>query len=80
MNKKSQFISYDLSANQNKGRWLSGRKRQTVNLLGNSRWFEPNSSHTILYKCYPKENCCLKINIRCFSNTNPSMIREPMVK
>ena len=30
-----------------KGRWLSGRKRQTVNLLGNSHWFEPNSSHLI---------------------------------
>merc|ERR1712032_32227 len=26
------------------GKWLSGRKRQTVNLLGNSRWFEPNLS------------------------------------
>merc|ERR1712134_144489 len=27
------------------GKWLSGRKRQTVNLLGNSRWFESNLSH-----------------------------------
>nr|YP_010049558.1 hypothetical protein J6674_mgp26 [Strombidium cf. sulcatum]QPL15963.1 hypothetical protein [Strombidium cf. sulcatum] len=41
----------------NGGRWLSGRKRQTVNLLGNPRWFESNSSHIYnkyfgLYKDY----------------------------
>ena len=30
-----------------KGKWLSGRKRQTVNLLGNSRWFESNLSHSL---------------------------------
>merc|ERR1712032_178875 len=29
------------------GKWLSGRKRQTVNLLGNSRWFESNLSHSL---------------------------------
>ena len=32
---------------QIKGKWLSGRKRQTVNLLGNSRWFESNLSHSL---------------------------------
>jgi hypothetical protein len=31
-------------------RWLSGRKRQTVNLLGNSHWFEPNSSQLMIAK------------------------------
>ena len=31
-------------------RWLSGRKRQTVNLLGNSHWFEPNSSQLMITK------------------------------
>ena len=33
-----------------KRRWLSGRKRQTVNLLGNSHWFEPNSSQLMIAK------------------------------
>ena len=42
-----------------KRRWLSGRKRQTVNLLGNSHWFEPNSSQFMIpkvnYKSFYKD-------------------------
>merc|ERR1712078_955462 len=34
-----------VNAQAKRGKWLSGRKRQTVNLLGNSRWFESNLSH-----------------------------------
>ena len=41
---QSSIEPYNEEIKIKKGRWLSGRKRQTVNLLGNSRWFEPNSS------------------------------------
>jgi hypothetical protein len=41
---RSAFYPDGFYLKLNMGKWLSGRKRQTVNLLGNSRWFEPNLS------------------------------------
>merc|ERR1711865_133868 len=38
------------------GKWLSGRKRQTVNLLGNSRWFESNLSQVKNTNAFNKYN------------------------
>merc|ERR1712028_116158 len=38
------------------GKWLSGRKRQTVNLLGNSRWFESNLSQVKNTNTFNKYN------------------------
>merc|ERR1711908_55350 len=45
------------------GKWLSGRKRQTVNLLGNSRWFESNLSHKkyMLVKITNNKNKTMRI-------------------
>ena len=39
-----------------KGKWPSGRRRQTVNLLGNSRWFESNLSHFLKTKISEVKN------------------------
>ena len=41
-------------------RWLSGRRRQAVNLLGNSHWFESNP----FQKMYPKQRKHTYINIK----------------
>merc|ERR1712078_717295 len=47
------------------GKWLSGRKRQTVNLLGNSRWFESNLSHKkYMLAKIPNNNRSKAIKIR----------------
>merc|ERR1712134_206353 len=52
------------------GKWLSGRKRQTVNLLGNSRWFESNLSHKkYMLAKIPNNNRSKAIKIRKRFNT-----------
>merc|ERR1711937_66263 len=45
------------------GKWPSGRRRQTVNLLGNSRWFESNLSHFFMKVGTRKIALLLNINI-----------------
>merc|ERR1712078_777774 len=51
------------------GKWLSGRKRQTVNLLGNSRWFESNLSHKKYMLAKIPNNRSKAIKIRRRFNT-----------
>merc|ERR1711937_703393 len=51
------------------GKWLSGRKRQTVNLLGNSRWFESNLSHKKYMLAKIPNNGSKAIKIRKRFNT-----------
>jgi hypothetical protein len=81
------YVTFNASLKFNKGRWLSGRRRQTVNLLVIPRWFESNSSHIStqkltsqlraelsLFKPYRHKNFFLRTNSILFKDFSEHLL------